>query len=53
MMEMMHDSLKAMEEKMSAAFTKTEDRLESLEAQTVHSCSLVSMFKYLLFKEFR
>lgn len=44
MMEAMHDSVKAIEEKMSAAFTKIDDRLESLEVQTAGSCSLVSTF---------
>ena len=44
MMEAMYDSVKAIEEKMSAAFTKIDDRLESLEAQTAGSCSLVSTF---------
>ena len=42
MMEVMNDSVKAIEEKMSAAFTKIDDRLESLEAQTAGS--LVSKF---------
>ena len=42
MMEAMNDSVKAIEEKMSAAFTKIDDRLELLEAQTAGS--LVSKF---------
>jgi len=48
----MHDSVKAIEEKMSAAFTKIDDRLESLDAQTAGSCSSVSTFYSILFKEF-
>ena len=39
MMEAMYDSVKAIEEKMSAAFTKIDDCLESLEAQTHGSCN--------------
>jgi len=32
MIEAMHDSVKAIEEKMSAAFTKIDDRLEKKSA---------------------
>ena len=42
MMEAMNDSVKAIEEKMSAPFTKIDYRLESLEAQKAGS--LVSKF---------
>ena len=44
MMEAMNDSVKAIEEKMSAAFTKIDDRLESFEVQMAGSCFLVSKF---------
>ena len=41
-MEALYFSVKAIEEKMSAAFTKIDDRLELFEAQTAGS--LVSKF---------
>ena len=44
MMEAMYDAVKAIEKKMSVAFTKIDDRLKYLEAQTACSCSLVRTF---------